>query len=90
VTTTAIAAVVPRQRVRVCGTVKSVSKHQLPWVRTDVEISDGTGTIVLRFLGRSSVAGVGAGCEVVAEGTPRRDGTMLVMLNPLYSFGGAE
>jgi hypothetical protein len=86
---TAISTVVPRRRVMVCGSVTSVRQHQLPWVRTDVEITDGTGVIVLRFLGRSSVGGIVAGSRVVAEGTPRRDGEGLVMLNPLYSFDGA-
>jgi hypothetical protein len=45
-----------------------------------------TGVVVLRFLGRSSVPGVAAGRRIVAEGTPRCDGALLVMLNPLYSF----
>jgi hypothetical protein len=58
-------------------------------VRTDVEITDGTGVILLRVLCRSSVAGILPGCRVVAEGTPRRDGEALVMLNPLYSFEGS-
>jgi hypothetical protein len=89
VTTTAIAVVVPRHRVKVCGRVTSVQEHQIPSVRTDVEITDGTGAITLRFLGRSSVPGVDAGCRVVAEGTPRRDGDRFVLLNPLYSFAGA-
>jgi hypothetical protein len=86
---TAIAAVVPRRRAMVCGSVTSVRQRQLPWVRTDVEITDATGVMVMRFLGRSSVGGIDIGRQVVAEGTPRRDGEALVMLNPLYSFDGA-
>jgi hypothetical protein len=89
VTKTAIATLVPRRRAMVCGSVTSVRQHQLPWVRTDVEITDGTGVMVLRFLGRSSVGGIVAGRRVVAQGTPRREGETLVMLNPLYSFDGA-
>jgi hypothetical protein len=55
-------------------------------VRTDAIITDGTGCLVLRFVGRSSVPGVEVGGRLVVYGTPglvRRD---LVMLNPLYSF----
>jgi hypothetical protein len=89
VRTTAIAAVVLRQRVTVSGTVNSVRTRERPWVRTDVEISDGTGVMVLRFLGRSSVGGMVAGRRVIADGTPRVDRETLVVLNPLYSFGCA-
>jgi hypothetical protein len=89
VRTTAIAAVVPRRRVTVSGTVTCVRVRERPWVRTDVEIAECTGVVVLRFLGRSSVPGIAAGCRLVADGTPRAHGEALVMLNPLYSFVGA-
>ncbi len=36
-----------------------------------------------------AVSGIVGGRPVVADGTPRRDGELLVKLNPLYSFVGA-
>jgi len=88
--TTVIAALVPRRRVVVAGEVKSVVSYQRPWVRTDAVLGDGTGTLVLRFMGRASVPGIAAGCRLVAEGTPALERGVLLMRNPLYSFGTGE
>jgi hypothetical protein len=88
--TTAIAALVPRQRSRVFGDIQSVTAYERPWVRTDALLNDGTGVLVLRFLGRSGVPGIAAGSRLVAEGTPSFERGVLLMRNPLYSFGAPE
>jgi hypothetical protein len=87
--TTAIAALVPRQRSRVAGKVESVVSFQRPWVRTDAVLVDGTGAVVLRFHGRAAVPGMTAGVSVIAEGTPALERGVLLMRNPLYSFAAA-
>ncbi len=84
--TTAIGALVPRQRSRVAGKVESVVSFQRPWVRTDAVLVDGTGWLVVRFHGRAAVPGMAAGARVVAEGTPALERAVLVMRNPLYWF----
>ena len=83
---TAIASAVPRRRTTLRGDVVSVVSTERPWVRTDATISDGTGSLVLRFVGRSSVPGVEVGRSLVVDGTPGLVGRDLVMLNPVYSF----
>jgi hypothetical protein len=88
--TTAIAALVPRQRSRVGGQIRSVTPYERPWVRTDAVLVDGTGALVLRFIGRSGIPGLGAGSRLVAEGTPSFERGVLVMRNPLYSFAAPE
>lgn len=85
-TPTAIAAVEPRRRTTVRGEVVSVVSYERPWVRTDAEIADGTGSLLLRFSGRAAVPGLVAGRWIQAEGTPACRRGVLVMLNPLYSF----
>lgn len=85
-TSTAIAALVPRHRSRVIGDVASVTAYERPWVRTDAVLVDGTGALVLRFLGRHGIPGIVAGSRLVAEGTPALERDMFVMRNPLYSF----
>ena len=85
-----IGSVVPRRRTRVSGEIISVVSYRLPWVRTDVELSDGTGVIVLRFMGRAALPGLVMGRRLVAEGTPARERGLLLMRNPLYSFLAAE
>jgi hypothetical protein len=86
VSTTAISAVVPRRRTAVAGEVLSVVWYERPWVRTDVELTDGTGIITLRFMGRSGMPGFTPGRRLVAHGTPALDKGMFVMLNPRYTF----
>jgi hypothetical protein len=83
-----IASAVPRQRTKLRGEIVSVDIGETPWVHTDAVLSDGTGTLVLRFVGRRSIPGLDVGRCVVVEGTPGRVGDELVMVNPLYSFDG--
>ena len=88
---TAIGDLEPRRRATVVGNVLSVMALKLPWVRTDAEVGDGTGVVVLRFMGRAAVPGLSPGRRIVAEGTPGlRDG-VLVIPNPRYEFvNGSE
>jgi hypothetical protein len=90
VTTTAIAAVTLRRRSTVRGEIVSVASYQRPWARTDAVLGDGTGTLLLRFMGRASVPGFVAGRRVVAQGTPGLVRDAVVMVNPLYSFVTCE
>jgi hypothetical protein len=87
---TAIAALVPRQRSVVAGEIESVASFVSPWVRTDAVLVDGTGTLVLRFMGRAGVPGMVVGAAVVAEGTAALERGVIVMRNPLYSFSAAS
>jgi hypothetical protein len=86
VTTTAISAVVVRRRFILVGRVVNVAALVRPWIRFDVEFSDGTGTITLRFLGRTEVPGMVPGRRMRVEGTPSLEHGVLVMLNPLYTL----
>jgi hypothetical protein len=86
VSCTAIASLEPRRRATVAGQIRSVRSYERPYPRTEAEVDDGTGTVVLRFVGRRHVPGLGPGRRVMAEGTPRRGRGVLVMLNPLYRF----
>ncbi len=88
--TTAIAALVPRQRSLVAGKIESVTCYERPWVRTDAVLVDRTGALVLRFMGRAAVPGVVVGRRLAAEGTPGVQRGVLVMINPLYSFSAGR
>lgn len=84
--TTAIAAVAPRRRATVGGEIVFVVSYDWPWVRTDAAMTDGTGSLVLRFMGRPGIPGLVAGSWLEAEGTPGWVRGVLVMLNPRYSL----
>ncbi len=83
---TAIGELKPRQRATVAGEVLSVVAQTLPWVRTDVELGDGSGVVVLRFMGRAEVPGMRPGRRIVVHGTPAVRGGVFEILNPLYEF----
>jgi hypothetical protein len=86
VTITAMSAVVPRVRATVAGRIIMVRAYRRPWMRFDVELGDGTGTLILRFTGRAAIPGMSPGRRVGAEGMPSAQGGTLVMLNPNYAF----
>ncbi len=88
--TTAVAALVPRRRACVTGEIEAVVSFRAPWVRTDAVVVDGTGALVLRFMGRAAVPGLAVGSHVVAEGTPALERGVLLMRNPLYWFVVSE
>ena len=85
-----MASLVPRRRAIVAGQVRSVVSYERPYVRTEAQLRDETGVVVLRFMGRASVPGVAVGAHIVAEGTPRPEREALVLLNPRYWFDAGE
>jgi hypothetical protein len=82
-TATAISAVVARRPAMLAGWVTGAVAHVRPWVRLDVAFCDETGSITLRFLGRTQILGIVKGCRLTVEGTPWMEGDSLVMLNPI-------
>jgi OB-fold nucleic acid binding domain len=83
--TTPITAVVPRQRVRVAGRVKSVRvQPRAGTSNLECVLSDGTGGILLVFQGRPKIAGIDPGARLVAEGMVGTWGRRTAMLNPSF------
>jgi amino acid transporter len=83
--TTPIAAVVPRQRVRVAGRVKSVRvQPRAGTSNLECVLSDGTGGLLLVFQGRPKIAGIEPGTRLVAEGMVGTWTRRPAMLNPSF------
>ena len=74
----------PRQRIAVTGRVVSMTLRSQPCRVLDARIDDGTGRLVLRWLGRAAVAGVSCDARLRVEGTILSSRGELVVLNPLY------
>lgn len=53
----AIGSLEPRRRATVAGEIRAVSSYERPYQRTEVEVDDGTGVVVLRFVGRTHIPG---------------------------------
>ena len=79
----------PRHRAVLDGTVRSIEVHRAPdgTPSLDVVLADGTGSVILRWLGRRVVAGVEPGCRLGVEGTVLAHRGRLVILNPLFLHG---
>jgi hypothetical protein len=85
--TTPIASVVPRQRVRVAGRVKSVRvQPRAGTANLECVLSDGTGGLLLVFQGRPRIAGIEPGARLVAEGMVGTWGRRPAMLNPSFEL----
>jgi hypothetical protein len=81
--TALLAQVAPRDRVVIDVVVRDV--QVCAWVggpALEATVDDGTGRVVLVFLGRRAVAGVEPGRHLVAAGTVSRHTDRTVVLNP--------
>ena len=81
----AVADVQDRQKAALFGTIQSVTYYPeniRPLI--DATLFDGTGTIVLRWPGRSDIPGMHAGVHLEVEGTIGVSNGVKVMTNPLY------
>jgi amino acid transporter len=87
---TAIEDVRWRDRVRIRGSVRSVRlAPQRDTPTLECVIDDGTGTLLIVFLGRRDVAGLGVGTRLEATGTVGVHQNRLGILNPSYQILGA-
>lgn len=95
-----VAGALPRCRAVLTGVVRSVVVRRTQMVHGpvgaatrgvafDAWLDDGTGTIVVRWVGRDGVAGVRAGAALCVQGTVTDVHGRPMVLNPLYRFEAA-
>jgi hypothetical protein len=76
-----------RDRVRLRGVVKSMRVAPQRDVPTlECVVDDGTGTVLIVFLGRREVAGLNVGSKVEVVGTVGVHQNRLAILNPTYQL----
>jgi hypothetical protein len=86
-----IAVIRPQERVTVTGIVGSVRTCRAgPSPVYWCELSDGTASVGLAFLGRSSVAGLTPGVRCTVRGTVTTRHGALVIWNPRYDILGSD
>ena len=84
---TSIAALQPRQHVTVVGQVvhmRALPTSGLPSLL--VTLSDGTGTLAVRWSGRRAIGGVGLGRRLRLEGLTVEGQGRLELVNPVYTL----
>lgn len=72
-----------RERVRIAGVIRRLTV--LPMEDNEALetlVSDGTGEVVVQFMGRRSIRGLGLGRRVVVEGVLGEQRGVVKMLNP--------
>lgn len=81
-----------RQRVHLVAVVERVWCHDAPPYFCDVEVTDGTGTMALRFSGRRSGHDLEVGTELVVSGRLVDLAGHRCLWNPAYAVldGTAE
>jgi hypothetical protein len=82
-----IADVQPRERCRVAGVVQNIRIDPRTG-RDSIEatIIDGSGAMIAKWLGRSSLQGVRLGVGLIVEGIAGKQEDDLVILNPEYTL----
>jgi hypothetical protein len=82
-----------RERVRVAGTLRTVTLRPRAGVPALVaELYDGSGSLSLVWLGRRQILGIEPGRSIICYGRVTRDGDKAVLFNPRYELrpAGAE
>ena len=84
---TRISEVTARQRHKVAGVIHNIRIDPRTG-RDSIEatITDGTGTLIAKWLGRSTLSGVTLGAGLIMEGVVGSQEGDLVMLNPDYDL----
>lgn len=82
---TPISSVLPRERVRLSGIIHSVT-YAPPCARAQFTavLSDGSGSIELRWPGRRDITGLAVGQIIEVEGTVMPAADQHVIIQPLY------
>lgn len=88
---TPISQLEPRQRYKVAGCVQNIRIDPREGRGSiEVTIIDGSGDMVLKWLGRQEMAGIRLGVGLIAEGTVGTDDDgEMVVLNPEYDLVSA-
>jgi RecG-like helicase len=76
-----------RERVHVAGVVRRLTVRPVEGFESlDALVTDGTGEVTVRWMGRHHIPGLGLGTRVVLEGVIGKDREGLRMVNPEFEF----
>jgi RecG-like helicase len=76
-----------RQRVKIAGVIRRLTVFPMKDNESlEAVVSDGTGEVVIRFMGRRAIGGLGLGAKVVVEGVLGEQRGGVQMINPRLEF----
>jgi hypothetical protein len=77
----------PRIRGRFEGDVRRLRVQPQAGVRTlELQLNDGSGRLIVLFMGRRSIPGIECGSRLQIEGTPVAGEHGLMLYNPSYEL----
>ena len=72
-----------RERVKIAGIIRRMTVLPMKDNESlDAHVSDGTGEVVVRFMGRRAIDGLGSGTKVVVEGVLGEQHGVMQTMNP--------
>ena len=74
----------PRERCMVAGVVQNIRIDPRSGSSIEATISDGSGSLIAKWLGRSTLSGIRLGEGLILEGAVGQEGDLPVILNPEY------
>ena len=82
-----IAGAPRRQPVKIAGVIRRLTVFPLQDNESlEAVVSDGTGEVLVRFMGRRAIHGLGLGTRVVIEGVIGEQHGEVQMMNPRLEF----
>ena len=76
-----------RQRVKIAGRIRSMRVETAKGMATlECEVTDGTGNLLVVFIGRRKIPGLDTGTYLIIEGTVGAWRRRLAILNPEYQL----
>ena len=77
----------PRAKAKVAGMVRRITVEPVEgFEAVSVVLSDGTGTLTARWLGRRKIPGLALGSRLVIEGVMGEQGGQRQIVNPTFEF----
>lgn len=85
--TTRIGDVAMREKVKIAGVIRRLTVFPMKDNESlEAVVADGSGELVVRFMGRRAIGGLGLGTKVVLEGMVAEQHGEVQMMNPRLEF----
>lgn len=85
--TVRVADAMPRSKVRLAGMVRRITVRPIEGFEAlEIVLSDGTGLVTARWLGRRKIPGLALGSRLIIEGVLGEEQGAKRIVNPTFEF----
>ena len=80
-----------RSKVKLAGMVRRITVRPVEGFEAlEVVLSDGTGTVAARWLGRRKIPGLALGSRLIVEGVLGHEQGVKRIVNPMFEFASRQ